>query len=141
MHLTPKQETVLRLVFLEKINTLSVVILWLPVIKNFVTPYFSFHKFWPAQYIWDPLPKKMIAPLMWLRLQVHVAVKDHLRSCFKIDWKCTGWRILQSTVLLSVAFTILWHSPPPFISVKNNCQSRVKPNVKVCWYYIDFWVF
>ena len=57
--LPPKQaKIVLKSVFLNKINTLSVVILWLPTFwssKILWPPYFSFQKFkTPPQYIWEP---------------------------------------------------------------------------------------
>ena len=56
--LPPKQaKIVLKSVFLNKINTLSVVILWLPTFwssKILWTPYFSFQKIMIPQYIWDP---------------------------------------------------------------------------------------
>ena len=35
------------------------------VIKNFMTPLFFFPKIYDPQYIWDPLQKKMPAPLYW----------------------------------------------------------------------------
>ena len=67
IHLTPKQaKIVLKLVFLNKINILSVVILWLPTFwssKILWPPYFSFQKFTPPAYLGPTLPKKMIAPL------------------------------------------------------------------------------
>ena len=50
--LPPKQgKFVSKSVFLNKINTLSMVILWL-------TPYFSFQKFMTPRYIWDPPPSE-----------------------------------------------------------------------------------
>ena len=58
--LPPKQaKIVLNSVFLNKINTLFVVIWWLQctyilVIKNVMTPYFSFQNLMTSQYILDP---------------------------------------------------------------------------------------
>ena len=73
--LPPKQaKIVLKSVFLNKINTLSVVILWLPSLwssKILWPPIFFFPKFMTPQYIWDPLPKKMPAPLYTIRYRVH----------------------------------------------------------------------
>ena len=64
--LPPKQaKIVLKLVFLNKINILSMVILWLPTFwssKILWPPYFSFQKCMTPQYVWDPhTRKKMIA--------------------------------------------------------------------------------
>ena len=50
--------------FLSKINTLSVVILWLPKLsKNLWPPYFSLKKIWPPVYLGPPIQKKKITPL------------------------------------------------------------------------------
>ena len=82
IHHTPKQaKIVLKSVFLNKINTLSVVILWLPTFlssKILWPPYFSFQKFMApcifgtppilknflnsGPIFGTPIPKKMIAP-------------------------------------------------------------------------------
>ena len=59
--LPPEQaRIVLKSVFLNKINTLSVVILWLPTF--WISPYFSFQKFMTPSIFGSPLPKKIIAP-------------------------------------------------------------------------------
>ena len=65
--LPPKQaKIVLKSVFLNKINTLSVVILWLTTFwssKMLWPPLFFFPKIYdPPVYLGPPLPKKMIAP-------------------------------------------------------------------------------
>ena len=55
--LPPKQaKIVLKSVLLNKINTLSVVILWLPTFWSlkFYDPLFFFPKIYELQYIWDP---------------------------------------------------------------------------------------
>ena len=45
------------------------------VVKIFKRPYFSFQKFMIPQYVWDPpIPKKMIAPLVWKEMRYAAAI-------------------------------------------------------------------
>ena len=64
--LTPKQaKIVLKSVFLNKIDTLTVVILWLPTFgssKTYDPPIF-FPKIYDPQYIWDPPSEENASPL------------------------------------------------------------------------------
>ena len=64
--LPSKQAKIVLKVFSNKINTLSVVILWLPTFwssKNFMTPLFFFPKIYDPQYIWDPPSRENASPL------------------------------------------------------------------------------
>ena len=97
---TPYPQTqaklVLNSVFLNKINTLSVVIFWLPTFwssKMLWPPYFSFQKFTTPWYIWDPtLPKKMIVPLISQFLFTHIQQGTHLPDKHLLFWsRKNGW--------------------------------------------------
>ena len=65
-YLPPKQaKIVLKSVFLNKINKLSVVILWLPTFwlsQTLWPPIFLSKIYDPLVYLGFPIPKKMIAP-------------------------------------------------------------------------------
>ena len=102
--LPPKQaKIVLKSVFLNKINTLSVVILWLPTFwssKSLWPPYFSFQKFMK-------LPKENASPLKRIRSVILIEFEmlhQHLPSNvkagavlgFKIEGR--GWPLEQPEI-------------------------------------------
>ena len=77
---------VLKSVFLNKIKTISVIILWLPTFwsSNILWPrYFSFQKCMILQYIWDPPPSEENAsPLngildVWALLKSNQEMPSH----------------------------------------------------------------
>ena len=82
--LPPKQaKIVLKSVFLNKINTLSVVTLWLPTFwssKILWPPYFSFQKLMTPSIFGTPLFRRKCQPPNWPLHQVHNWIKQSMVS-------------------------------------------------------------
>ena len=96
--LLPKQtKIVLKSVFLNKINTLFVVILWFPTFwssKMLWPPYFSFQKSMTPQYIWDlpfqrkwQFPKNQLVVCDWPDIK-SPSLDTQVQYCITGDFSC-----------------------------------------------------